>query len=221
VREQGPHLFAAGVSARDLGSVAEQLALGDAQGLLESGQLHLGPDQTGVPGLRLVISDHDPQPPVGAIDHLYEVTHLASDSNTATQNFAKAFNLDTNTFVAIDSKHYGYQGALTLFDSEQLDRLEMITPRVPDNTMGRFFARRGDCFYMAFAECGQLAAIEERALERGSDFTAVPPRDKRSADEIHTIFLHPSATGGMMLGLSRRTFAWSWSGQPERVEDRQ
>jgi hypothetical protein len=38
--------------------------------------------------------------------------------------------------------------------------------------------------------------------------------------DANTLFLHPSALGGPMLGLSRPTQAWQWSGHPERVEPR-
>jgi hypothetical protein len=39
------------------------------------------------------------------------------------------------------------------------------------------------------------------------------PRDG-TADNL---FIHPKALGGMMLGVSRATHAWTWSGHPERV----
>jgi hypothetical protein len=84
--------------------------------------------------------------------------------------------------------------------------------------MGRFFARAGPAFYMAFAESAALAAIEERARERGDGFTAEPPREGRGDGAAHTVFLHPATLGGSMLGLSRPTQAWQWSGHPERVE---
>jgi hypothetical protein len=83
--------------------------------------------------------------------------------------------------------------------------------------MGRFFARAGAAFYMAFAESGALAAIEARARERGDGITLVPP-ERPAGRAADTAFLHPPALGGMMLGLSRPTMAWQWSGHPERVE---
>ena len=85
--------------------------------------------------------------------------------------------------------------------------------------MGRFFARFGEAYYMAFAESHSLAAIEDRARELGAGFTVVPPKEQRSGG-ADTVFLHASALGGMMLGLSRPSQAWQWSGHPERVEPR-
>jgi hypothetical protein len=186
---------------------------------LEGGQLHLGPAETGGTGLRLVVSPDAPLAPVGAIDKLYEVTNLAGDAAAATAHFADLFGLASECFVPIESSHYGYDGTLTLFDRDRLDRLEIITPGIPENTMGRFFARQGDSLYMAFAESGKLALIEERARERRAGFTPVPGPEQRGNAPLQTVFLHPSALGGMMLGLSRRTQAWTWSGHPERVEE--
>ncbi len=38
-------------------------------------------------------------------------------------------------------------------------------------------------------------------------------------DAIDSMFLHPDALGGMMLGISRQTQAWSWSGRPDWVKE--
>lgn len=62
---------------------------------------------------------------------------------------------------------------------------------------------------MCFAEAGNLAAVADRVRDAGGGITPV---------EDHTLFIHPQALGGVMLGLSRRTYAWTWSGRPERVE---
>ena len=35
---------------------------------------------------------------------------------------------------------------------------------------------------------------------------------------VDNLFLHPGALHGVMLGISRSSFAWTWSGCPERVE---
>ena len=72
---------------------------------------------------------------------------------------------------------------------------------------------------MAFAECDELAVVEERAKHAGAGHTPVRAADRRSEGEgADTLFLHPKALGGMMLGLSRPGYAWSWSGHPERVD---
>jgi hypothetical protein len=218
VGRRGPHLFAAGASSPDLGALLGRLRELGVEALTEAGQIHLDPGASGGSGLRVVVSVDESLPRVGAIDGFYEVTNLVHDAKAAVERCAGLFGLDGSAFVPIDSPHYGYDGSLTLFDPERLDRFEMITPRVPENTMGRFFARFGETLYMAFAESGELPAVEERAREAGAGFTAVPPAADRDTRGPHTIFLHPAALGGMMLGLSRRSYAWRWSGHPERVE---
>ena len=217
VARRGGHLFAAGAATDDLHGLVAHLRRQGVEPSLEDGQAHLDPAATGDIGLRVVLSPGSELEPVGDIDFLYEVTLLVHDSGAAVARCESLFALDPSRFVPIESKQYGYAGTLTLFEHDRLDRFEVITPHEASKTMGRFFARMGASFYMAFAESGALAAIEERARARGARFTSVPPerREGRAAD---TIFLHPPALGGIMLGLSRPTLAWQWSGHPERVE---
>ncbi len=220
VKRRGPHLFAAGAASADCALLAARLRARGIEPLEQSGQLHLDPRATGGHGLRLVISPDDTQTaePVGVVDGFYEVTNLVSDAKAAVGQCAETLGLDTAAFVPIDSTHYGYEGALTLFHPDRLHRFEIITPKVLDKTLGRYFTRNGESLYMAFAECGNLTALEERAKQLGAGYTAVPAAGSREEEEsAHTLFLHPPSLGGMMLGLSRPGYAWTWSGHPERV----
>lgn len=217
VRARGPHLFAGGASCEDRDALLARLRERGASPAVEGEQIHLSPDDTGIPGLRVVVSDTEKRPSAGAIQHFYEVTDLVEDAPAAVERCADLFGLNAESFVPIESKPYGYRGTLTLFHPERLDRFELITPLQPDNTMGRFFSKRGQTLYMAFAECGDLPALEERARERGAGFTPVPGPDPRGPEGPQTIFLHPPALGGMMLGLSRPGWAWRWSGRPDRA----
>jgi hypothetical protein len=220
VNRRGAHLFAAGAATADLAGLAARLRERGVEPLEESGQLHLDARATGGHGLRLVISldEGEAAAPVGLINGLYEVTNLVSDAKAAVGQSAELFGLDPAAFVPISSSHYGYEGMLTLFHPDRLHRFEIITPGVLEKTMGRYFARNGESLYMAFAECGELAALEERAKQAGAGHTAVPAaREGKEGQGPDTLFLHPPSLGGMMLGLSRPGFAWSWSGHPERV----
>lgn len=78
----------------------------------------------------------------------------------------------------------------------------------PDTAMGRWAARRGDSLYMCYAETEDVGAIVRRLTRRGARFTP------RGGDGL---WIHPSALGGLLLGISRTTVAWEWSGRPERV----
>jgi hypothetical protein len=221
VARRGGHLFAAGIATPDLEALQARLRDVGIEAPHEAGQLHLDPALTGLNGMRLVISPDEERAAIGGIDHFYEVTNLVHDAVAAVADFARLFGLDASAFVPINSPHYGYDGTLTLFRPGHLHRIEVITPRNPANTMGRFFGRVGESLYMAFAESADVAAIAARAQELGAGHTVEPAAERRHGKQPNTIFLHPPALGGMMLGISRRTVAWRWSGSPEREETAQ
>ncbi|MEE9279237.1 MAG: VOC family protein [Myxococcota bacterium] len=206
-------VFAAGLAAADLDAVRGQL---DAQGVRtesEGGQLFASAEALGIPGLRLVLSQDEEREPQGLLRHLYEVTHLTADAAGATARLAAVFGLEASHFAPIESEPYGYAGTLTLFQPDRLDRIEMIHPYQRDKTMGRFFKKFGPSLYMCYAETDDTGAVRERLLEHAPD-EWTGPREGANPDGL---FIHPHALGGVMLGVSRTTFAWSWSGSPERV----
>jgi hypothetical protein len=206
-------LFAAGFATPDAPRLRAHLtARGVAFGE-EGEQLFLAPEALHLPGLRAVISPAADLPASGLVQHLYEATLLVPDCAAVVRDAASTFGLDAAHFVPIRSPEFGYEGVLTLFHPDRLDRMEIITPNEPAKTMGRFFAKRGASWYMCFAEAADLRPIRTRLLEHaphdwtGSRTDAVPDN----------LFIHPKALGGMMLGVSRATYAWTWSGHPERV----
>ncbi len=216
VAKRGAHLYAAGAATDDVGALVAHLRSQGIDPAEEGGQAFVDPTVAGEVGFRIVVSPDEELESVGEVDFFYETTLLVADAGAASERCARLFALDPGAFVPIDSKHYGYAGTLTLFDRDRLGRFEVITPSDPAKTMGRFFARFGESFYMAFAESHALGAIEARACELGVGHTPEPPSAGRTGD-ANTVFLHPDALGGMMLGLSRPTKAWQWSGHPERV----
>jgi hypothetical protein len=219
VAKRGAHLYAAGAATEDVDALVAHLRSRGIETPVEGGQAFADPAAAGEVGLRVVLSRDEDLEAVGDVDFFYETTLLVADAAAAAKRCAATFALDAGAFVPIESRQYGYAGILTLFDRDRLDRFEVITPNDPAKTMGRFFARFGESFYMAFAESHALAAIESRAREIGAGVTPVPPSEGRPGG-ADTVFLHPPALGGMMLGLSRPTQAWQWSGHPERVEPR-
>jgi len=207
-------VYAAGFATRDAAAVSAGLR---AQGVAFEAtgeQLLVAPEALGAPGLRVVVTPERTRERVGLASHLYEVTLLTSDWKGTADTLARRFALDPGGFVPIRSEEFGYEGSLTLFRRGLLDRVEAITPLDPAKTMGRFFARRGPSFYMCYVESDDTAALRERLLERAPrDFTG--PREGPAPDNL---WIHPAALGGLLLGVSRRTFAWTWSGSPERVQ---
>jgi hypothetical protein len=206
VARRAGHLYAAGAATADVRAVLVALQQrGVDHTVAEDDEVWVDAGH----GLRMVVGVHDALPAVGRVDELYEVTNLVDDADVAVPAFADLFGLDRSAFEPIASTEYGYAGALTLFDPERLHRVEVIHPHDGAKTMGRYYAKHGESLYMCFAETGELAGITETLRERGAPHTPVGD---------HTTFVHPQALGGAMVGLSRRTYAWTWSGHPERVE---
>lgn len=218
VTRRGAHMFGAGVSCEDVGEVQASLSSQYKNIVEEGDQLFIDGRDIGIEGLRVVVSKHEERPAVGLTDFFYEATLLAGDSVGETANFARVFSLDAQEFVEINSPGFGYSGTLTLFRKDLLHRFEVITPLVPTNTMGRFFDRIGACLYMAYAETSDLLEIECRVKARGEAVTIDRPAGRSDDKPADGLWLHPKSLGGMMLGLSRPSKAWQWSGHPERVE---
>jgi hypothetical protein len=211
----GPGLFAAGFAATDLEALRHRLIARRTDFAEAGGQLFLAPEATGGTGLRCVLSPlRDAPTAPGLITHLYEVTNLVTDWEAAAARYRELFDLAPERFCPIASQEYGYRGTLTMFDPrDRLDRIEVITPHDLAKTMGRFMHKRGPCLYMCFAEAPDLTVIRARLETHaprewtGSTHAAVPD----------TLFIHPKALSGLMLGVSRTTVGWTWSGHPERV----
>ena len=205
-------LFAAGFATPDVAALRAYLARCGATAVEEGAQLFLTPQALGLPGLHAVISTAAERAPAGLLRHLYEVTYLVPAVPPATDAAVTVFGLDAAHFVPIRSEEFGYDGVLTLFHPDRLDRLEIITPFDPTKTMGRFFARRGPSLYMCYAEADDLPALRDRLREHAPADWIGPPDGP-----LDNLFIHLRALGGMMMGVSRTTFGWTWSGHPERV----
>lgn len=216
LQRAGPGLFAAGFAAYDLDALRHRLVERRTDFAEADRQLFLAPSATGDTGVRCVLSAlRDTPSAPGLVTHLYEVTNLVTDWEAATAHYTALFELDAGRFCPIASAEYGYQGTLTMFDPrDRLDRIEVITPHDLGKTMGRYLTKRGPCLYMCFAEAPDLAVIRTRLETHapgqwtGSSHAAVPD----------TLFIHPPALGGLMMGISRTTVGWTWSGHPERVQ---
>jgi hypothetical protein len=205
--------FAAGVATADIHRLRHRLAeLGIVPTPIGPLQYFIDAHRLGIPGLNVVVSRVEHRPQVGLLRGLYEVTHLTGTPEAAAADLARLFALETGHFVPIESAQYGYRGLLTLFAPDALHRIETIFAFDESKTMGRFFGRFGPSLYMCYAETDRLDAIRARLREHA-------PRDwTGGADDPNGLFIHPRALGGVMIGVSRTSFAWTWSGHPERVQ---
>lgn len=214
VRRGRAHVWAAGASSPDPLVVATTARSTGAQ-TARVGDRQLVTLTIEEAPIRFVISPEAERAPVGRLDFLYEATVLAADQTRAVNQIRDAFALDDSIFTRITSEAFGYTGVLTLFRPDQLHRFEVITPIDAGKTMARYHAREGVCFYMGFAEAPDLLEIERRIDPLG---ITVDRPDGRPAEETpDQVWIHPPTLGGVMLGVSRPTMAWMWSGHPERV----
>lgn len=211
------HLFAAGAASEDPAGVVRHATSQGAVCTETDGRFHVDLTIEGAP-IRFVVSPPEERMPAGNVDFLYEATVLAADQAAAVDQIARAFNLDPASFTTITSEAFGYTGVLTLFHPDRLHRFEVITPTDMAKTMGRYYGREGASFYMAFAESSDMPLIEQLAAEAGAGITLDRPDGRADGLSSDQLWLHPQTLGGMMLGVSRPTMAWRWSGKPERVE---
>ena len=208
----GGGAFAAGVATRNIHRMRRRFAEAGIVPTQFGQQFFVDGGRIGVPGLNIVVSPHVDRPRYGLLRNLYEVTHLTGDPNSAAAAIARLFDLKSRNFVPIHSAAFGYDGVLTLFDPDALHRIETINPFDRTKTMGRYFDRYGPRLYMCYGETDRLPELRNRVKE-------LAPGDWTGSDtDQNGLFVHPRALGGVMLGVSRETYAWTWSGRPDRVK---
>ena len=211
------HLFGAGAASADVPGVVARAVAAGARHFSENGQDFLRVEIDGA-RVNFVISPRREAPAIGHADFLYEVTLIVADPAATVGQLAQLFGLTPTHFVPISNSHFGYTGVLTLFSPDRLDRFEVITPTDPSKTLGRYYARTGASYYMAYAESGKVGEIERAARADGVGLTREPREAQPEGHDPEQIWLHPDALGGVMLGVSRPTLGWRWSGHPEWVE---
>ena len=210
----GPGLLTAGFSVASMAAMRARLIAEDVEFANEGDQTYVEPGQT--VGMRVVLSPARARRGPGLVSHLYEVTNtIESDWTAAADRYARLFGLDPARFSPIHSDRFGYTGTLALFDPPvRLDRIEISQVTDPASAMGRWVAKRGDSLYMCYAETDDVGAIVRRLDRHQARFT---PRGGDPLAERDGLWIHPSALGGLLLGISRTTLAWEWSGRPELV----
>jgi hypothetical protein len=207
----GGGAFAAGLSTRNIHLARRRFAEAGIVPTQIGQQFFVDAGRLRIPGLNIVVSADAERSRVGVMTTLYEVTHLTTDPAGTSAALAQLFALDQRNFVPIRSEQFGYDGTLTLFNPKELHRIETINPFDRTKTMGRYFDRFGPSLYMCYGETDRLPELRERLKQ-------LAPRDWTGSDaDDNGLFVHPRALGGVMLGVSRISYAWTWSGYPARV----
>jgi catechol 2,3-dioxygenase-like lactoylglutathione lyase family enzyme len=203
----GEGIFAAGFSTSDVNDMARRLEDRGRKVTTHGDQLFLEPDQTA--GMRTVIQPTVKRDKIGLITGLYETTNIVDDHQAAADLYTDLFGLEQSRFSPIKSKAFGYIGTLTLFDPPaRLDRVE-ITQTTEPGAMQRYYQKRGQSLYMCFVETPNYAPIRERLEASGGRFAIAADYPDAS------MFIHPTALCGMLMGVSVTNEAWRWSGRPE------
>jgi len=217
VERWGEGLLCAGYAAARVDALAAHLEAIGAPCVREGDQLYLPGTTTA--GFPMVISPLVARPRVGPVSFFYEATNtLDSDWHAVADLYTRLFQLDPTKFSPIASTRFGYEGTLTLFDPPaRLDRIELSqTFRDRPSAMRRFVEKRGgDSLYMCYLETDDYDTLQRRLLEGGAKLI---PRGASIASERDGCWVHPKSLHGLLLGISRRTLAWEWSGRPERVQ---
>jgi len=211
----GEGLMTAGFSTPDLQQLADHLTSLSVPFTLDQDQLYLAGDATY--GLPMVVSPSKSRKGVGPVSHFYEATNtLQTDWKTVADRYTLMFQLKADGFSRISNTRFGYDGTLTLFNPDAgLDRIELSqTFADQPGAMRRFVEKRGDSFYMCFVETHDFAGLRDRLLSHDAGMTA---RSVEIENERDTLWVHPKSLHGMLLGVSRTGFGWTWSGKPDQV----
>ncbi|MDX1375705.1 MAG: hypothetical protein R3357_09100 [Burkholderiales bacterium] len=216
VERWGEGLLCAGYACADIDALAAHLGAMGAPHVREGAQLYLPGTTTA--GFPMVVSPLAERPRVGPVSFFYEATNaLDSDWKTVAELYARLFGLERAKFSPIASQRFGYEGTLALFDPPaRLDRIELSqTFADRPGAMRRFVEKRGgDCLYMCYLETDQYDALQRRLLEGGATLI---PRGPSIETERDGCWVHPKSLHGLLLGISRRSLAWEWSGRPDLV----
>lgn len=214
--ERGEGLLFGGVNTPDLEKMSAHLKAKQVEFQHQDGRLYINPE--GFYGLPLVISAVPATPRQrkgGPVEFLYELTSvLKSPWDQVAQCYADVLGIDRKNEVEITFPRFGYEGALLKFAADTLDRIELSEAHDTQYPMGRYTNRYGDSLYMCYIQTDDLHAIKSKLKEHNCRWT----RRTHDPVERNGLWIHPSVLNGVLLGVSRTSLAWEWSGQPERVQ---
>jgi hypothetical protein len=212
---RGEGLMTAGLSCARPGHLVSRLQALNFAAIEDGDQFYMpGSEHYGIP---FVISETQARNRVGPVSFLFEFTNtLVSDWRHVAAHYAGIFGLHPRRFSRLKSDLFGYDGTLTMFDPpNRLDRIELSQVFKPDVPMARFVDRHGDSLYMCSCETHDIENLVGRFLHAGVRWT---PRGKNKEDERDGFWTHPADLHGLLMGVSRTTVPWGFSGRPEFVD---
>ncbi|PZC44393.1 MAG: hypothetical protein DK306_001857 [Chloroflexi bacterium] len=188
-------IFAGGVAADDPAAVAAGM---QTMGVRVQAD---GPDRFAVTpqdgnGVAIIISKHAEREIVGLDTKLWQITYAVPDLEPAIAHYLPLLGMDAMYTYRYASERFGYDGAITWFDSARdglLDSLEYLDANDPEKAVARFLAKVGQGIYMASIETGPGALDELRTR-----VTSTGPGWDGSTDDILG-FIHPLRQHGLLL----------------------
>lgn len=181
----------------------------------EAGRLYIPASE--LYGLPLLVVEGDKvidNSPGILVTHLYELTVVLNTKwEVVADQYSRRIGIDRDYEVPITFDRFGYTGTLMKFSPDKLDRIELSEAHDERFAMGRFSRKHGDGLYMCYIETNNLAEIIKRLEARNGKWT----RRTTEAVERDGLWIHPSMLHGVLLGVSRTSLAWGWSGDPARI----
>ena len=204
-----------GVCVSDLRSYEEYLLHTEIEFDKEDDRIYISSPQ--LYGLPLVISEGQKfvdKSSEALVTHLYELTVVLDTKwETVSEFYSKKLGIDRRFEVPITFDRFGYTGSLMKFNLENLDRIELSEAHDENFAMGRFSKKYGDGLYMCYIETNNLAEIIRRLESRGGKWT------RRTSETVEQdgLWINPGVLNGVLLGVSRSSLAWGWSGDSSKV----
>ena len=199
-------LFAAGVATADIAALRDHLRSRGVTVAEEAGQLFVPSTAVHGGGFRAVVTPQRDGPRAGVMSRLHEVTFLTPDPQKSAASLVETFQLSSDYFAPAESEAFGFAGTHVNLTTAQRDDIETVKPTDMDKAMGRFFARRGSALYMCFGESDDLESVRVLAMKHAPEDWTGPREGPLTSGSI---FLHPKALGGVMLGVRAATPAGS------------
>ncbi|NYT45437.1 VOC family protein [Alcaligenaceae bacterium] len=216
LQKNGEGLLFGGASTATLNQFVEHLNTKGIKHTFADQRIYIGGDL--LYGMPLVVSPPHPAYPATeptSIEFVYELTVVLKSSwREVAGHYTDLFGLDADKRVGITFPRFGYEGSLLMFNDEHLDRIELSEAHDPAYPMGRFSAKQGDGLYMCYVQTNDLADVISRLDTHKCRWT----RRTDTPVEQDGLWIHPSALNGVLIGVSRTSLAWGWSGKPERVQ---
>jgi hypothetical protein len=140
---------------------------------------------------------------------LRQIALVASELRSVEQDICDQLGLEV-CYRDPGLSHFGLRHGLYAIGDQIL---EVVAPKQPGTTAGRFVERRGDGGYMVLLQTDDLLQRKAQVEDAGLRIVHDGRVDQHGAS-IHGIHLHPKDVGGAILSLDQAEppESWLWAG---------